>query len=203
MKKTFAILSCVSISFCYAGSGVNYADSTPVPVPTVSAKQDSTNNIYVGAGISGISSATSINFFKEKALQDRNGAFLLVAGYEYNPYLSVELRFLKTFVEEYAFKQTAYGIYIKPQYEIYNNLKIYGLLGYGKLKVTKHNKKGANFSNTTFHLGAGLSYKITDKFEGYVDYVSYSRDKKVVNYYLEPMKKVDTASVNVGINYHF
>ena len=98
---------------------------------------------------------------------------MLIAGYEYNPYISIEFRFLKTFTEESTLKQTVYGIYIKPQYEMYNNLKIYGLLGYGKLKVTQHNNSGINFNDSTVHLGAGLSYKISNKLEGFIDYISY------------------------------
>jgi len=201
MKKIITIMLGVTFS-SYAGGGVKYATSSPILVTPI--KQVSNGSFYAGAGFSLIATAPNIDYFNNKKIfQDKTASALLIAGYLYNPYLSIELRFSKTLGKEFFLKHTVYGIYIKPQYEIYNNLKIYGLLGYGKLKITQYNNSGVNFSDTNLHFGAGLSYKITNHIELFADYVNYSRDKKVVNYFLGKTKKVDTSSINLGFNYHF
>jgi len=196
MKKIIVILSSIVATLSYAGGNSNYVTSSPVPIQT------NNNNMYIGIGLSTIATGYKMDIFSKKASQDRTGAFLFVAGYEYNPYLAVELRLSKSFVKENVLKQIIFGIYLKPQYELYNDVKIYGLLGYGKLKVQQHNSSGINFSDKNLHIGAGVSYNVTDKLELFADYISYSRDKKVVNY-LGSTRKVSTSAINMGVNYHF
>ena len=126
---------------------------------------NSQDKFYVSGGVS--METSSSKKYDENSLL----GVVLKTGYNYNDYLSIDLRFSKGFGNE---KQLSHdysvGVYIKPIYPIQENLKFYGLLGYGKNKLVFKNEFDFNGvkNNKTIQndisYGFGLDYSLNKNY---------------------------------------
>jgi len=137
--------------------------------------------LYLAGGLTAIAAREThddwANVFADEYHQDRQLGFTGRLGYDFMDYLGAELRgtygFAKNATGYSKFKQV--GAYLKPNYDITNDLNLYGLLG-----ASKTNTAGLA-TNTGFSYGAGLDYGITDKVSVFTDMVNYMMKKDVPN----------------------
>ena len=130
--------------------------------------------LYLAGGLTDIAVRTDdrANLFSEKRHQDRQLGFTGRLGYDFMDYLGAELRGTYGFtkVAPFANKFKQVGAYLKPNYDITDELNLYGLLG-----ASKTNFAGAAPSTTGFSYGAGLDYGITDSISVFTDVVNYMK----------------------------
>jgi len=137
--------------------------------------------IYLSGGLTALAARETHkdwgNIFKTELNQDRQLGFTGRLGYDFMDYLGAELRgtygFAKVANTFKKFKQV--GAYLKPNYDLTDDLNLYALAG-----VSKTNTAGLA-TNTGFSYGAGLDYGISDKVSVFTDFVNYMRKKDVPN----------------------
>ncbi len=171
-------LAAVSLSAAlYAGGGKNMA---PVVVPVVPIETVDISPWYLGAGL----------VWAKFSLDDCGGApgctyedatygAMVRGGYDYNQYVGVEARYIRTFLDEGPEGGTPLahvGIFLKPQYPVSERVNIYGLLGYG---YTENLGNGARLnyfdSDWGFSAGAGIEYDLSDREGDKVENADYDR----------------------------
>jgi opacity protein-like surface antigen len=145
--------------------------------------------LYLAGGLTDIAvrSGERANFFSEKLDQDRQVGFTGRLGYDFMDYLGAELRGTYGFAKDNGTKFKQIGAYLKPNYDLTDELNLYGLVG-----ASKTNGAGTG-TNTGLSYGAGLDYGITDSISVFTDVVNY-------------MKKSNTASqwgATIGAAYQF
>ena len=167
----------------------------------------------------------SPKFIDINSNQDNIGGLSLILGYRnlFDDYinnkklsLNIEGRISKSFWEEDFAKSMRYSIFVKPQYNIYKSMNIYGLLGFGKLKIKGHNGHTPAHQNvidktiyndTSFQWGIGINTNIYQHFSLFIDYTSLTNNAKIDStlYFYNPKvyKKLSSDSVNIGLNYKF
>ena len=211
MKKIYIIATLIFSTFTYAENNFNYTEENEnTTTETVHPFfKDLNVHFYLGAALSTLSLTGSNNeSFNAKGLT-------LQLGYRYNDYLSIEGRFTKHLGDlEYKpgrsggaaiddlshadFTTTA--IYIKPQYRI-NRVRVYGMLGYGEVKLSNLANDGIDRAEAGLQLGLGLSYSYLPHVEFYVDFESiYSGkgfDQGGTN------NEYTANSFNIGVAYRF
>jgi len=145
-------------------------------------------------------SDTSLNFFSEEDGQDRMGNFTLTAGYDFNKYVAVEGRFTTSFTKEEITEMQGFSIFVKPQYPITKKFSVYGLLGFGSVKLEGVDNTDVDVDDNGFQWGLGASYAINDDFSIYADYTSLAKDMDGT--YLT-QRSADTDALTIGITYNF
>ena len=217
MKKTVAALVAVS--------SIGFASSNPKPVPLVIGDGMDNTGVYLGAGISAMStrlSSVSRDIFNEKAGQDRLGNAVFLGGYMINNYLAVEGRFAVNITDEdKVTMDSQWSLFLKPMYKFEddedqangrNYFAIYGLLGYGGIDLTGTNQVNADISDTGFQWGIGFSYtfretasdgqyQYKDSWTIYADYTMLGSDMDGL--YYTGKDKVDADAFTVGLTYKF
>ena len=164
-------------------------DPIPVPKPVVVAPVVAEAlGMYIAGGLTdvAVSSGNRASLFKSKIGQDRQIGFTGRIGYDFMDFLGAELRGTYGIAKDSGNKFKQIGAYLKPNYDINDNVNLYGLLGASKTNP------GVG-SNTGFSYGAGLDYGISDKVSVFTDVVNY-------------MKKSGTASqwgLTLGAAYQF
>ena len=176
------------------------------PVITIPATvEEAKNNLYVGIGLSAVSTReSSLDFFSVEPGQDRTGDISLIAGYDFNEYLAVEGRYMVSVAEEDILDRTSWGIYLKPQYPVTEDMKVYALLGFGGFDVSGTNHTGINIDadDTGFQWGLGGSYKILDNLSIFVDYLNIA-DNVEAAAFVSNNVDIDSDAFTIGILYHF
>ena len=217
MKKSvfFLLLTVVLSTILYAGGkGVVQAESPVAPIETVAPSP-----WYLGGGIVWAKlSGCDINPTCE--YEDVTYGVMLRGGYEYNQYLGIEARYIRTFLDEGPYGGTPLehmGLYLKPQYPVSERVNMYGLLGYG---YTKNLGNGARLdyfdSDSGFSAGLGMEYDLSDRegdreenalydreFDGYADqgrgwslFLDYQR-------LLIKSDVPDLEAISLGLRYDF
>lgn len=210
MKKiTFYIFTIIFIkSFVIAGSGVSPAVEPVIDLPEVSLK-DSHRGVYIGLGISAVSTRKSSHSFwddyiieGEDAL-DRTGQTSFLVGYDFNKYFALESRYMVSHDHEDKLEQSSWGIYAKPQYLISKKINLYALIGYGGIDVKSIDERyQIDVDEKGFQWGMGLSYAITEKISVYADYLNIIDDKKATAFFKIP-ENVTSDAFTVGVMYKF
>ena len=179
-----------------AASTMVMAGGAIAPVEVVAPVIDD-SGFYVGAGYSYIDTDL---VFGDFIADDGFNAGTILAGYNFNKYVALEGRY--TFsadvdfdgAETYAdISSDVWGIYVKPQYPVTENFKVYGLLGYGETEVLD--------DTGSFQYGLGGSYAATASVEVFGDWVrAYDEDDNDVAFGdYELSQDVFT----LGVNYKF
>jgi len=159
----------------------------PKPKPVV-VKPAEPSGLYIAGGLTDVAVATNnrASLFKDKKGQDRQIGFTGKLGYDFMDYLGAELRGTYGIAKDNGSKFKQIGAYLKPNYNVTDEVNLYGLLGASKTNA------GVG-SDTGFSYGAGLDYGISDKVSVFTDVVNY-------------MKKSNTASqwgLTLGAAYQF
>ncbi len=171
MKKiVMAMMAGALVAF--AGGNVTEVEVTPV-TPEVSIL----NGFYVGAGYS-YEDTDVVNSGIKATVNNNDGTIL--AGYNFNQYVAVEGRY--TFTNDSYLKVAGidvdstdgdiWGIYVKPQYPVSDDVKVYALLGYGQTSVTSVDD-GYDYADRegSFQYGAGLAFSAAKNVEVFADWV--------------------------------
>ena len=184
------------------------------------------DNYYIGASLD-YQRVYNHNpkFMNVSGTQDNMGGLALIVGYRNlfdsfiknkDFFLDIEGRVTKSFFEESYANSLRYSIFAKPQYNLYENLKIYGLLGFGQVNIEGYNGEvpahenmiGEEiYSDISFQWGLGINIEVSKDFSLFIDYTSLMKDADIDSklYYDDPKtyKKLSTDAINIGLNYKF
>ena len=154
-------------------------------VPPVMAKP---SGLYIAGGVTeaAIQPTGTLNLLQDEFGQDRQVALTGRLGYDFMDYLGAELRGTYGIAEDNYDKFKQIGAYLKPNYNITDDINLYGLLGASKTNV-------GTGSDTGFSYGAGLNYGISDKVSVFTDVVNY----------LEKSKTAAQWGLSLGAAYQF
>jgi predicted porin len=155
-------------------------------------------------------------------------AIMFQTGYQFNKYIAIEGRYWVSIGnKDYKWSEewtkangshdsssgsendgdslTAWGIYIKPMYPVTNVFTLYGLLGYGNITLND-DYDGDWLDENSFQWGVGTSYKFTEHFSFFVDYVNLYNDTSENNIpQNNTLNKddIDIYTINIGFSYNF
>ena len=140
----------------------------PKPKIVVAEKPAEPLGLYIAGGLTDVAVHPNgkINLFGDEKGQDRQVGFTGRLGYDFMDYLGAELRGTYGIAKDNGNKFKQIGAYLKPNYNVTDEINLYGLLGASKTNV------GVG-SDTGFSYGAGLDYGITDKISVFTDVVNY------------------------------
>ena len=166
MKK-ITLLLFMSIVISHAGGNV---------VPVIVKKME-VSPWYIGGGISW-AKLSGCNLGPLCEYEDVTYGVMLRGGYDYNEYFGLEVRAMRTFLDEGPYGGTPLqhiGIFAKPQYRLTEKLNLYTLLGYGYTENLGNGGRLTYFdSESGFSAGLGLEYKLStepnDKWSIFLDY---------------------------------
>ena len=202
MKKTSFSVALIALFTLHlnAGKGVAPVTVEPIPIPLPIKVP---LGLYIGGGLTYATAECEC-----EPLPGTNGTIIrktssdtygvnLKAGYNFNEFIGVEVKYFYTPWGDKDRTLKHYGIYLKPTYPVTDHLDLYALLGYGKTEcdILPESESG-------FGWGVGASYTLNKKIKGKKDgvgfYVEYLRPlKKTGN------KKITIDTVHTGIEYNW
>ena len=198
MLSVWAVAAMSSLGF--AGGDMKEVEPAIEPIVEV---EEVKSGLYAGLGISAISTRDgSLNFFDEEPRQDRTGNLLVLAGYEFNPYVAVEGRYSTYIAEEDILNSDTWGVYLKPQYPVNEDFKLYALVGFGGIDAEGVNGADVDVDDSGFQWGLGGSYAMTETVSVFFDYVSLVTDAES-NSFLGSPADVDSDALTLGVTYNF
>ncbi|HIO96212.1 MAG TPA: porin family protein [Campylobacterales bacterium] len=176
----------------------------------------SSNGFYTALGISGIRydqacdcSVSSSLPSENNSLSKKNASAIMGRiGYDFNQYIGIEARVIKTIVSDAKIDHI--GLFIKPMIPIGDVTNIYALIGVAKTSASGHAQE---IEAESLALGGGFEFDLsTDSVKD----VRYSRDfdgmgdqEKGVGLFIDYERLVaredtpDLDSVSVGVTYDF
>jgi len=172
----FLLAACAATLMAFGGG-----DIAPIQEPVTTVTK--TSPFYVGATYTYI----DVNEFDLDTYKFEDSAATFVAGYDLLKNVGIEGRYTTTFD---SINSYAYNIYIKPQMNITDDIKVYALVGYGNTVVdSKSAISGVGY-------GGGLSYDVTSNVFAFVDYTSIhdTNNKSYAD---------DIGNANIGVAYRF
>ena len=205
----------ISLAAFTAITTSGYAGGDIAPVPVL-IPDDSTHEplpVYLGAGL------IWGRYHKDTYVceyEDVTYGAMVKAGYDWNPYIGIEARYLQTFWDEDDLggqKLQHFGLFAKPMYPVSENVNIYGLVGYGWTETkTGGNGNLPTVDESGFSAGVGFEYNFSDNKENasyggefdtqedqegfwgiFVDYQRLLIDSDVP----------DMDVISIGVTYHF
>jgi opacity protein-like surface antigen len=205
MKKILLPLALALSPVAYAGG-----DIAPIETPVVDIPAVDNSAWYIGLGVSTMNLTADLTDEK----MDSIGA-TLQAGYKYNDYIGVELRYTQNVakieydpgnsagaaIDDYPADFTNVGIYLKPSYPVMESLSIYGLLGYGSVTFTNLPQNTVDRTESGFQWGAGASYNITDCISIFADYTKIYDDTGIDGHFTT--SDISIEFITVGVSYRF
>jgi len=123
---------------------------------------------------------------------DKTGGITVKGGYNLNKYLGIEARGVSTNIKDDGAKVSHYGAYIKPMIPITEDIKTYGLIGYGKSKTSG---KLRNSDVQGFSWGLGVNYDMTNRVSFFIDY------QDLIN--KSDSNAPELNLISIGTNYNF
>jgi len=151
--------------------------------------------VGIGAVATGLSRDCACKM-KSERLKDMTYGVLLKAGVTITDYIGIEARYINSTIESDFSEIEHYGIYLKPQYLINEEAKIYGLLGYGKTTVDYvMAKRKSTLSESGLSYGAGLEYALDDNVGLWIDMQHIFSDEGKFN--------TDLNLGSAGVSYNF
>ncbi len=197
-----SVLTAVCVS-SFAVAGGDMKDVEPAVVPVIPMAEEEKNGFYAGLGVSAVSTRDgSLSFFDAESGQDRTGNLLGLVGYEFNPYVAVEGRYSTYIAEEDFLNSDTWGVYLKPQYPVNEDFKVYGLVGFGGIDADGVNGADVDVDDSGFQWGLGASYVMTETFSVFFDYVSLASDMES-DAFLGNTPDVDSDALTLGVIYNF
>ena len=200
MKKIVLSITIFLSTMLYSGGNLMPA---PELMPTQVA-QSAPSKFYAGLGLAALSTyGKKLNWFNAKIGQDRTGAIVGILGYQFMPNLAVEGRLSYGAVTGDFSKSLNASIFLKPSYNITNEIALYGLVGFGWVKIDGKNGHADIAKTVSPQIGLGASYKIQDNIDIFADYTWLLHDKKAKSLMPDGSTKVSHEAFTVGAIYHF
>ena len=161
------------------------------------------SGVYSGLGlsISSMSVDTSPSLFSQKVGNNRMVDLSVIAGYNFNKYLSAESRALISTAYDNDVDFKSWGIFLKPKYEVYKDLNLYSLVGVGKNLAENINDSKLKMSKASLQVGVGANYKLMKNFKVFADYTYLGKDSKG-KYNNKPVT-LKASAITTGITYDF
>ena len=179
MKKTIlSVVAAVAIGTTGLMAGGAVAPAVEVELVPV------LTGFYVGAGYTSADNEV-IAQYELDGVEGTNNSLALIAGYNINEYLAVEGRYSFLSEDSYDYKianvtvgdvgdvdGSVWSIFIKPQYSVTPEFKVYGLLGYGSTTLTETTDGDVDIisEETAFQYGLGGAYEVTTNVEVFADW---------------------------------
>jgi len=216
--RRILISSLVAVSLTTAlyagGKNVSAAGVPVIPIEMVTPSP-----WYLGAGLVW-AKLDGCNLQPGCTYEDVTYGAMVRGGYDYNEYIGVEARYIRTFWDEGPYGGTPLahaGLFLKPQYPVSERVNLYGLLGYGYTENLGNGARLNYFDNDWgWSAGAGIEYDLSDRegdkiengdydraFDGYADqgkgwslFLDYQR-------LLIDSDVPDMDAVSLGLRYDF
>ena len=184
-------------------AGGDFQEVEPAIAPVIEVEvEEAEKNFYVGLGFQALSTGTgSADFFDNHAERDRTGNLLVLAGYEFNPYIALEGRYAVYIFDEDSINSDTWGIYAKPQYPVNEDIKVYALLGFGGMTVDGIDGADIDVDDSGFQWGLGASYGVTEDIAVFLDYTSIAND--MGGTWLGTATDVSSDAMTAGLTYNF
>ena len=170
--------------------------------PIIATPIVKSNGLYIGLGYSCMQMGLDTPDVDMRAMSSISG----IIGYDVNSYFAIEGRYTKslsdinyetwTIDEDRDWDMSSVGIYLKPKYA-WNKFGIYGLLGYGQVKLDN----GSTHTENGLQYGVGVNVAATEKVDVYVDYRRLYDDTNFDGF--AEGQDVAVNSFTVGVNYKF
>jgi predicted porin len=172
-------------------------------MPDIITPEELKSGIYGGLGLSlsSLSSNGSTSLFSAKKGNNRMIDLAVLAGYNINKYLSAETRALISTAYDDSIDFKSWGVYLKPQYEVYKDVKIYSLIGYGTLDASQTTQEGTKVSSAVAQVGVGADYKLGKNFKLFADYLYMGEDSNAL--YKNKKTTMKSSAITTGITYDF
>jgi len=160
MKKTmvYGIVAAISFSSAIAG-GKLLAPATAPIAAVIPANEISPLPLYIGLGLVAAGESNDCPCFGGSRIKDTTYGGIVRVGWDFNPYVGLEARYLSSNIEKDVADIEHYGIFLKPQYHFAEQSNLYALVGYGRTNVT-----GCPVSRGDIHKN-GLSYGIGFEYD--------------------------------------
>jgi OOP family OmpA-OmpF porin len=193
---------------------VQVTPPAPVPIPVtpppVVLKEIVPLGLYVGLGLTAARFDPDCSCPSPKGSVDKTAGVVGRVGYDFNEYVGVEGRGIRTNWKSNGGKIKHAGLFVKPMYPVSTDVNVYGLAGYAKT-TTQGSKRRVDVEALAW--GAGVEYdlgsdrakegKYNRTFDGYGDqeggwglFADYER-------LVQKSGSPDLDTVNVGITYDF
>ena len=172
-------------------------------MPRIITPDNLKSGIYGGLGISisSLAANSSTSIISDKSGNNKMVDLSVVAGYNFNKYLSAESRALisAAYTNDVDFK--SWGLFLKPKYEVYKDLNLYSLVGVGKNNAKNINDEKLNMSKANLQVGIGANYKLKNNFKVFADYTYLGEDNK--GKYKGNPATMKASALTTGITYDF
>jgi len=208
MKKIgLSLLTLIALSnVSFAGGNFEKPVEPAIVIPQIEeVAEASVSGFYAGLGASVESTReSSLDMFSEEEGQDRTGNVTLLAGYDFNKYLAIEGRYIFSVIDQDIVERYSWGVFVRPQYPITEDFKVYGLLGYGGVDISGINNANQTIEadGTGFQWGLGLSYEVYENISIFIDYINLTKDLSTTRFETANAN-VDSDAFTIGVVYHF
>jgi len=128
----------------------------PVPIAPLA----SVLGAYIGLGLVAAQYDTNCNCTRtSKSGVDKTAGLMTRIGYDFNKYVGLEGRGIRTNWKSYGGKIKHAGLFLKPMYPVSDSINVYGLAGYAKT-TTQGGLRRTDVNGLAF--GAGFEYDLSD-----------------------------------------
>ena len=127
----------------------------PIPVPVRNIKA---NGFYAGLGIAGANYKSNCKTGCPGAGKDKTAGVMGRVGYDFNKYVGIEARGIKTNWKSDGAKIKHAGLFVKPMLPVSDSTNIYGLVGVAKT-TTQGSKQRTDAESLA--LGAGVEIDLS------------------------------------------
>ncbi len=193
MKKLLFSSFLTATILCAGGKGV-----VPPQSPIEPIERLQTHSYYAGIGF--VRGDYRGCIFPGCKYEDVTFGVVARAGYEWNEYIGLEARMLGTFwgADPFGGQKIAHGgLFAKPMYPLMEDVGIYGLFGYGRIKTTT----GGNGNLKTvdeggFSAGIGVEYDLFSREDIWGVFIDYQR-------FLLATDMPELDAISIGFTYEF
>jgi len=151
-------VTALTVSSYAGGKYVAPVDAIVEPIPAMMNPIP----LYLGVGLASAGLSRDCPCAGETRLKDMTYGGIVRAGWDINQYFGIEARGLKTNLEKDFSETEHYGIFLKPQYYVADQVNVYGLLGYAKTTVEyASGGRSSTLTENGMSYGVGLEYDFT------------------------------------------
>ena len=172
-------------------------------MPRLITPENLKSGIYGGFGLgaAALGFNTSPSLFGDKTGNNAMIDLSVIAGYNYNKYLALEARTKVSAAYDNRLDVTGASIFFKPKYEVYKNIDLYSLIGYGVVKAEQVNSSDTKAKSKGAQIGVGANYNIGKNFKVFADYLYLGKDSNAK--YNNAKSIMKSSAITGGITYDF